>query len=62
MVKQVAKGGFVVTTSDITPNAREYAEGLNIELINGNELIEMWISVLQEEVKESWEVIPKEAY
>lgn len=30
MVKQGAVGGYVVTTSDFTSNARIYAEGLNI--------------------------------
>lgn len=62
MIKQNALRGFVVTTSDFTPNAREYAEDLDIDLINGNDFIEMWISALQEEVQESQEVIPQEAY
>jgi restriction system protein len=42
MVKQNAKGGFVVTTSSFTSAAREYAEGLNIELIDGYTLVEYW--------------------
>lgn len=46
MVKQNAKAGFVVTTSDFTPNARTYAEGLNIQLINGRELVEYWVKGL----------------
>ncbi|MEN1985378.1 restriction endonuclease [Paenibacillus hubeiensis] len=31
MVKQGAVGGYVVTTSEFTSNARKYAEGLNID-------------------------------
>lgn len=31
VVKQDAAGGFVITTSDFTPNAMKYAEGLDIE-------------------------------
>lgn len=46
MVKQGAAGGYVVTTSDFTPNARAYAEGLNIELINGRQLVELWLKHL----------------
>jgi len=42
MVKQGAAGGFVVTTSDFTGNARKYAEDLNIDLIDGSMLVELW--------------------
>ncbi len=42
MVKQEAAGGFVVTTSDFSSNARKYAQDLNIDLIDGNMLIELW--------------------
>lgn len=44
MVKRGAKGGFVVTTSSFTFNARQYAEGLNIDLIDGVKLVEYWLS------------------
>ncbi|WP_078549771.1 restriction endonuclease [Litchfieldia alkalitelluris] len=44
MVKQNASRGYVVTTSDFTEHARSYAEGLNIDLITGTELVEMWIN------------------
>ncbi|WEG11282.1 restriction endonuclease [Pullulanibacillus sp. KACC 23026] len=42
MVKQNAGGGFVVTTSRFTENAVSYAKELQIELIDGMKLIEMW--------------------
>ncbi|GLH62405.1 restriction endonuclease [Parageobacillus sp. G301] len=47
MVKRGAKGGFVVTTSGFTENAREYAKGLNIELIDGVKLVEYWLEGLE---------------
>ncbi|MDH4620193.1 restriction endonuclease [Brevibacillus sp. AY1] len=43
MVKQNAQGGFVVTTSEFTPNAKKYAAETNIELIEGTELAKIWI-------------------
>jgi restriction system protein len=47
MVKQNAKGGYVVTTSSYTQNARSYAAGLNIELIDGKELVDLWVKGLE---------------
>ncbi|KRF18639.1 restriction endonuclease [Paenibacillus sp. Soil787] len=47
MIKQNAKGGYVITTSTFTPNARAYAEGLNIRLIEGRELIDLWVRSLE---------------
>lgn len=49
MVKFNAVKGFVVTTSDFSENAREYAKGLNVDLINGIELVELWMESLEEE-------------
>lgn len=46
MVKQGATGGYVVTTSDFTSNARTYALGLNIDLINGRQLVDLWLKHL----------------
>lgn len=43
MEKQKAVGGLIVTTSRFTPNAVKYADELNIELIDGLKLIDMWI-------------------
>ena len=36
-----AGGGFVVTTGKFTSDAREFARGLNVELIAGRELVRM---------------------
>lgn len=47
IVKQGAVGGYVVTTSNFTSNARNYAEGLDIELINGTQLVELWLEHLE---------------
>ncbi|WP_235846514.1 restriction endonuclease [Neobacillus drentensis] len=44
MVKQNASKGYVVTTSNFTENARSYADGLNIDLITGTDLVEMWLN------------------
>ncbi|WDH83450.1 restriction endonuclease [Paenibacillus urinalis] len=46
MVKQGAIGGYVVTTGKFTSNAYNYASGLNIELIDGNQLVELWLQHL----------------
>ncbi|MDF2534695.1 MAG: restriction endonuclease [Bacillales bacterium] len=44
MIKQNASKGYVVTTSKFTENAIEYAKGLNIDLITGTDLVEMWLT------------------
>ena len=44
MVKQNAPRGYVVTTSNFTENARSYAEGLEIDLITGIDLVELWLT------------------
>ncbi|GGA36055.1 restriction endonuclease [Psychrobacillus lasiicapitis] len=49
IVKRNAVGGYFVTTSDYNDNAKKYAEGLNIKLINGFELAQYWLGE-----KESW--------
>lgn len=36
-----AKGGYVVTAGKFTPNALEFARGLNVELVPGRELARM---------------------
>ncbi|PLS17615.1 restriction endonuclease [Bacillus sp. M6-12] len=54
MIKKGAKGGYVITTGSFTPAAREYAEGLNIELINGVKLVDLWLNGLvnvEQEIK-----------
>ncbi|MDG0949883.1 restriction endonuclease [Bacillus paranthracis] len=49
MVKEDAKGGYVVRTGSYTGNAQRYAEGLNTLLIDGPKLAEMNMEVLQNE-------------
>ncbi|MBS4192345.1 restriction endonuclease [Bacillus sp. FJAT-49705] len=44
MSKQNATKGYVATTSNFTENARLYAEGINIGLITGTDLVEMWLN------------------
>jgi restriction system protein len=62
MVKQGAKGGFVVTTSDFTPMAKKYAKGLEIELISGQELVNLWTESLTAEKQRIPQVpAPKQA-
>ena len=47
MAKQDAIGGYVVTTGRFTDGAYEYANGLNIELIDGQKLVDLWIRHLE---------------
>lgn len=42
--KADAKGGYVITTSSFTFAAKQYAKGLDIELIDGVKLVELWLS------------------
>lgn len=46
IVKRGAVGGFVVTTSGFSKNAKAYAHDLGIELIDGVKFVEMWIESL----------------
>jgi len=48
MIKRNAVGGYVITTSSFSKNAKEYAKGLNIELIDGIRLVEYWLEGLEE--------------
>jgi restriction system protein len=43
MQKHGASRGYVVNTAGFTENAYKYVEGLDIELIDGVKLVEMWI-------------------
>lgn len=61
MIKQGARGGFVVTTSDFTANAKKYAQGLGIELVNGPQLIELWAAALKAEKLKKREPQPQQA-
>jgi restriction system protein len=48
MVKSGAVGGYVITTGSFSDNARKFAEGLNIELIDGVKLVECWLDGLKQ--------------
>lgn len=61
IVKHKAKGGFVVTTSSFSPKARSYAKGLNIDLVDGDRLVDMWLAVLQTKAVESNRLVAKHA-
>lgn len=58
MVKKQAVGGYVITTSAFTEAAKEYAEQLDIELINGSKLVELWMDALQSNEEEIKKVLP----
>jgi restriction system protein len=54
MVKKGAVGGYVITTGAFTSSARRYAEGLDIELIDGVKLVELWLAgtvMVEQEIK-----------
>ncbi|WP_175639117.1 restriction endonuclease [Metabacillus schmidteae] len=59
MVKDGAKGGYVITTGSFTKAARQYAEGLDIELIDGVKLVELWLAGLQKSEVEIKGLIPR---
>jgi len=62
MVRQGGKGGFIVTTSDFTSAAKKYARDLEIELINGAKLINLWSTALKlEKQKRKAEPEPQQA-
>lgn len=58
MVKQEAKGGYVITTSSFTTPAKAYAKSLNIELIDGVQLVDLWLKGLEDTEKEIKTLIP----
>lgn len=58
MVKFGADHGFVITTGKFTSKAKKYTEGLNIELIEGTELIRYWV----ESMERQREHIPEVAF
>ncbi|MDT8861609.1 restriction endonuclease [Alkalihalobacillus sp. MEB130] len=47
MQKWGAVGGYVITTADFTEKAKKYADGLNIELINGVEFVTLWLETME---------------
>lgn len=60
-VRQGAKGGFVVTTSDFTASAKKYAQNLGIELVNGPQLIELWAAALKTQRQKKQQPQPQQA-
>lgn len=59
MVKKNAVGGYVITTGSFTENAKKYAEGLNIELIDGIKLVDEWIASLNQSEEEIKQLVPQ---
>lgn len=51
MVKENTKGGFIVTTSGFTENAKKYNNTLNIELIDGIKLVDYWVNGLEKQME-----------
>jgi restriction system protein len=43
MIKQGAVGGYVISVRDFELSAKEHVEGLSIQLINGRELVNIWL-------------------
>ncbi|TDL82079.1 restriction endonuclease [Peribacillus frigoritolerans] len=59
MIKTGANGGYVITTGSFTSSARKYAEGLDVELIDGIKLVDLWIAGLENEEQEIRHVLPE---
>ncbi|GAE34384.1 restriction endonuclease [Halalkalibacter akibai] len=53
-----AMGGMIITTASFTENAIKYADGLEIDLISGIELVEMWLQSLQTEAEQIKQLNP----
>ncbi|WP_370576340.1 restriction endonuclease [Neobacillus niacini] len=49
----------MITTCSFTPAARQYSEGLGIELIDGVRLVELWLSGLVSVEQEIKELLPE---
>ncbi|KQL54492.1 restriction endonuclease [Heyndrickxia shackletonii] len=58
IVKDNADGGYVITTGSFTRAAKEYAQELNIELIDGVKLVELWLEALENAEEEIEKLIP----
>lgn len=51
MQKWGAVGGLVITTAGFTDKARQYADGIGVELISGIELVDMWLQSIESETE-----------
>ena len=58
MVKRGAVGGYVATTGEFPAGAYQYADELNIELYNGDRLVELWVGSEAAEEEERTEFSP----
>ena len=61
MIKQGAAGGFIATTSGFTGRAKQYAEDLKIDLIDGSMLVELWSHSLAKQRERKKQPLSKEA-
>ncbi|GEL77816.1 restriction endonuclease [Tenuibacillus multivorans] len=52
MIKNEAKGGYVITTGSFTDAAQKYAQDLNIQLIDGITLVDYWLEGMESTVYE----------
>lgn len=59
MIKNGAMGGYVITTSSFTEAAKHYARGLDIELIDGVRLVELWLDGMENTEEEIKHFIPE---
>ncbi|RED40876.1 restriction endonuclease [Paenibacillus sp. VMFN-D1] len=58
MVKRGAVGGYVATTGEFTAGAYQYADELNIELYNGDRLVDLWMGSEEAQEEELTEFSP----
>ncbi|PQP89168.1 restriction endonuclease [Paenibacillus sp. AR247] len=58
MVKRGAVGGYVATTGEFTAGAYQYADELNIELYNGDRLVDLWVGSEEAQEEELTEFSP----
>ncbi|MCT2344781.1 restriction endonuclease [Bacillales bacterium AN1005] len=59
VVKKRAAGGYVVTAGIFSEDAIVYAKGLNIELIDGVGLTDLWLASLGIAEKEMQKILPQ---
>lgn len=55
MINNGAKGGYVITTSDFSKSAQDYAKDLDITLIDGVTLVNYWLETMDSKVYEPGE-------
>lgn len=59
IIKKRAAGGYVITAGTFTPKAITYAKGLNIELMDGMALADLWLVSLRNAEKEISSIRPQ---